>query len=226
MKNQKIGNYVYCSGWSDELNLQQINGYVSLYKSVFKTDFSVNAFNNKFVNNIYGSSVHVLVYDGNDLIAIRSLWRNDLDDSIAFQPCDTAVADSHRGEGIFKIMTDIALEYVGDAMIYNFPNDNSRKLYLRNGWVIKRTLYKNIYTVRGFKKYCKDEIIPDKYVKWYFVDIPGIYVKKVGEMFFLLSARGHKMYIIIGMISKEVYESNIFPKAGFSILFFRWLSMF
>ena len=130
MKTTNIDKYSYISCWSNELSNEQINSYVDFYKEVFQTPFSQESFVTKFIDNIYGPSVHVLVYEQNTLVAIRSLWRNDLDQTIAYQPCDTAVSSDHRGGGIFKIMTDEALALVGNAMIYNFPNDNSRKLYL------------------------------------------------------------------------------------------------
>lgn len=221
MITKRIERYTYISGWSNELSLNQIDGYVAFHKYVFHADFSQEAFKTKFIDNIFGPSVHVLVYEGENLVAIRSLWRNDLGNNIAYQPCDTAVSSDHRGGGIFKIMTDEALALVPDAMIYNFPNENSRKLYLRNGWVINRTLNKNVFTRAGFEKNCPDESIPQEYVKWYFSKIPSLRVTKKGDYYFLLSPKGKGIYVIIGKVTEEIYLSGIFRKVRFPILFFR-----
>lgn len=221
MNEKIIGKYRYISGWSSELDLNLISAYVDVYKIVFNIDFSIEEFKDKFIKNIYGPSVHVFVYDENVLIAIRSLWRNDLGKTIAYQPCDTAVLDNYRGGGIFKIMTEIALEYVGNSAIYNFPNDTSRKLYLKNGWIVHRTLYKNFFSKNSFERYCPDESIPDKYVKWYFQNKRSLYVTKKAGYYFLLVSRGMGMYVIIGKISHKIYDSNLFKKVYFPILFFR-----
>lgn len=221
METKKIGKYRYISGWSNELDSNLINAYVDFYKLVFNTIFSIEEFENKFIKNIYGPSVHVFVYDDKKLIAIRSLWRNDLKETIAYQPCDTAVLINYRGGGIFKIMTEKALEYVGDSMIYNFPNDNSRRLYLKNGWIIHRTLYKNFFSKKGFEQYCPDETIPDEYVIWYFSKKKSLYVTKKAGYYFLLVSRGMGMYVIIGKISHKMYDSRLFKKVYFPILFFR-----
>ena len=221
MNIKTIVKYTYVTGWSNEMNDEQIKSYVAFYINVFHTEFSFEAFKNKYLNNIYGPSVHVLVYDKDKLVAIRSLWRNDLGATIAYQPCDTAVTSDYRGDNIFKLMTDEALSHIGDSMIYNFPNDNSRKLYLRNGWFIHRTLYKNLYTANGFVKNCPDADIPDEYVKWYFTKIPFLCVTKKDGYCFLLSPKGRRMYVIIGKISHEIYESGLFKQIRFGILFFR-----
>lgn len=221
MEQKMIDKYKYITLWSNEMNQNHIDSYVEFYKNVFNTEFSAKAFKTKFIDNIYGPSVHVLVYDGEILVAIRSLWRNDLGTTMAYQPCDTAVSSDHRGGGIFKIMTDEALSFVPNAMIYNYPNENSRKLYLRNGWIISRTMNKNLYTRAGFDKHCPDESIPDDYVNWYFAKISSLCVTRRGKYYFLLSPKGRGMYVIIGKVSKKIYECGVFQKKSFSILFFR-----
>ena len=221
MIEKKIGNHIYRVYWSNELSESLIHDYSCFHKEVFRSNFTCENFVSKFIDNIYGISIHVLVYENDKLIAIRSLWRNDVENILAYQPCDTVVASEYRGSGIFKYMTDLALTFAGDALIYNFPNDNSRKLYLRNGWEINRKLYKNLYTTSAFFNNCPDPIIPDDYVRWYFAKKPELKVKKVGNNYFLLSPRGKWMNIIIGKISKEVYSSGLFEKSRFGLLFFR-----
>ena len=221
MTEKQIRNYRYIFLWTDEITYDLKDDYVRLHNRVFNTSFSIKLFNNKFVNNIYGISVHVLVYDGDNVIAIRSLWRNDLGNIKAYQPCDTAVLEEYRGNGIFKVMTDGAIDCVGDALIYNYPNNNSRKLYLRNGWEIKRVLYKHLFILRQFNKRYKDALINDEYVKWYFSKIDGLKVQKRGEYCLLLSPRKMNMYIIIGIISKDIYESKCFERINSGLLFYR-----
>lgn len=221
MIEKKIKNYLYKVCWSNELSESLMRDYSCFHREVVHSTFTYEDFVSKFVDNIYGASVHVFVYENDKLIAIRSLWRNDIDNILAYQPCDTVVASEYRGGGIFKYMTDLALTFVGDALIYNFPNDNSRKLYLRNGWEINRKLYKNLYTHRAFFNNCPDPIIPDDYVKWYFAKKSVLKVRKVDNNYFLLSPRGRWMSVIIGRISEEIFSSGLFEKSKFGLLFFR-----
>ena len=221
MIEKVIENYVYRAYWTNELPEGLIHDYSNFHKEVFHSNFTSKAFVSKFINNIYGMSIHVFVYENDKIIALRSLWRNDIDNILAYQPCDTVVSPAHRGGGIFKYMTDLALSLAGDALIYNFPNDNSRKLYLRNGWEINRELYKNLYTPKAFFNNCSDPIIPDDYVKWYFAKMSGLRVRKVGHNYFLLSPRGRWFYIIIGRVSEEIYDGGFFEKSLFGFLFFR-----
>lgn len=221
MIEKSVENYTYRAYWTDELPESLIRDYSNFHKEVFCSNFTYKDFVTKFVNNIYGISIHVFVYENDTLIALRSLWRNDIDNILAYQPCDTVVSPAHRGGGIFKYMTDLALTLAGDALIYNYPNDNSRKLYLRNGWEINRKLYKNLYTRRAFFNNCPDPIISDDYIKWYLAKKPGLKVRKVNNNYFLLSPRGRWVNIIIGRISEEIYSSGLFEKSNFGLLFFR-----
>ena len=221
MIEKVIENRVYKAYWTDELSESLICDYSNFHKEVFHSNFTYKDFMTKFVNNIYGISIHVFVYENDTLIALRSLWRNDIDNILAYQPCDTVVSPAHRGGGIFKYMTDLALTLAGDALIYNYPNDNSRKLYLRNGWEINRVLYKNLYTKKAFFNNCPDPVIPDEYVRWYFAPMLELKVRKVDDNYLLLSPRGKGLYVIMGRISKEIYDSGLFKKSRFGLLFFR-----
>lgn len=221
MKSYIIDGLKYCVYWTEEVSEDQINEYCSVHKTIFNSDLRRNEFYIKYKNNIYGSSVHVLVYDSDSLVAIRSLWRNDIFGEKAYQPCDTGVLPTYRGKGLFYKMTKPAIDMVGDVLIYNFPNDNSRELYLNNGWILHRKVFKNLYTPNGYINNNHDEVISDSYVNWMFKGNKNIYISKRNKRFFLITPRHTGVYMIIGECSKNIYDSGCFKRKNFGIMFFR-----
>ncbi len=74
-------------------------------------DDGVKIFNWLFSENIYGESIHTVVYNNGKPVARRSFWRNDLEDGyICYQPIHTYVEPEMRRKGIFSRMTQVAIE--------------------------------------------------------------------------------------------------------------------
>lgn len=223
MLKQELEGLTYCCLTSSEINREQIYDYLDVINRVFESDRTETDFKKKFIDNIYGDSVIILVYDSSRAIAARALWRNDLRGKTAYQPCDTAVDNSFRGKGIFKIMTDMALETIPEAVIYNYPNNNSRKLYLRNGWTVKNKYFLNLFlSDAGYMKNNGD-VIDDDYYFWWFSGRKDVFKIKFGKNNYLLRKRKNGIYIIIGKISDRVFEEKELKRPGVGVIFYRSL---
>lgn len=224
MNTFQDGDFIYrvfhTSEISDEMKVQ----YVDIHNSVFKSGFCLNTFKKKFEDNIFGDSIHVIVYKDGEPCAIRSLWRNDCNDIVCYQPCDTGVLLSARGGGIFAKMTKYALDYidVDKYDIYNFPNENSRRLYLKNGWRICAISYVKLFLSNKLYQAHSDRIIPDEYVKWYLMgEDPQLFIKRIGRAYYLVKLKGRYACIIIGQVTSELANMHIFETIKGRITFYR-----
>ena len=211
-------NIIYKCKLSSELADEEKEDFVEVFNKVFNLKYDMDWFDWKYIDNIYGDSLMVLAYDGNKLIGIRSFWRNDIDESLCYQPCDTAVFKEYRGRGIFSKMSLVALERVGDAFIYNFPNENSLPGNLKLGWKINKYCYlKPVFTKKSLRKGSK--YIDDDYLIWKFGNSPMNkyhYCEKDGQNYLLFS-RGKNIYYVLGRFNRE--HNPYFTKVNSPILF-------
>ena len=78
------------------------------------------------------------------LVGFRALMRWEFataDGTIAqaVRPVDTATHPDHQGRGIFRRLTEHAIEVLEDegvSFVFNTPNDQSRPGYLKMGWAV------------------------------------------------------------------------------------------
>ena len=224
MKVYKEENFIYKVFYTSEIDEDMKAQYIAVHNEVFKSSFNIEDFKIKYEDDIYGDSIHVIVYKDDYPCAIRTLWRNDCNDIVCYQPCDTGVLPSARGGGIFMKMTKIALNYidVDKYDIYNFPNENSRRLYLKNGWRICSVSYVSVFLSNRLYNEHSDRVIPDEYVKWYLPgNKPKLYLKKIGNSNYLVKLKGKCACIIIGKISPVIADSGLFQRIRGRITFYR-----
>ncbi|GFN34307.1 GNAT family N-acetyltransferase [Tepidimicrobium xylanilyticum] len=209
---------IYTCKLSSQLSKEEKEGFLQVFNRVFNTNYDLEWFNWKYLDNIYGDSYIVLAYDKNKVIGIRAFWRNDIGNYLCYQPCDTAVLKEYRGRGIFTKTSLTALENTKGAFIYNFPNENSLPGNLKLGWKIDRFAYlEPVFN----KVRLKDEthFIDDDYLMWRFIKSPikkYHYCQKGGE-FYLLFNRGKNIYYVLGRFNGKF--KDYFIKASFPILF-------
>lgn len=203
---------------SKELSEKEIDDFLHVFNDVFYADHDREWFDWKYLDNIYGDSYIVIAYSGEDVAGVRSFWRNDIGDTIAYQPCDTAVSSDFRKRGIFSKMTEKALSEINEKMIYNYPNENSYPGYIKLGWEIKDYFYLKLVTS---KKSLRKEtsMIPGDYLKWKFINSPlskySYYKHK--EDYYLLFKRNSKLFYVLGRFDKEY--KDLLEEAKRPILF-------
>lgn len=192
--------------WTDNIRQKEIIDFINTQDHVFKNSYSVKKFEKKYNDNIYGKSLIILAYLDNKCIGARAFWRNDIEGSKAYQPCDTAVLEDCRGYGIFTKMNDKGLNNIEeDTLIYNFPNDNSLPGYLKMGWKIhSRKRYKIYNPIINSKEIMK---IDERYLEWLLNDTNSKNIELLkyiclNKRCYLLRKRTKGVYLIIGEICK------------------------
>ncbi|NLW21719.1 MAG: GNAT family N-acetyltransferase [Tissierellia bacterium] len=208
----------YICKLTSEITITEKKDFVNLFNEVFHTDYGLDWFDWKYMDNIYGDSYIVFAYHGDRIVGIRSFWRNDIDGHLSYQPCDTAVHKDYRGQGIFSNMSLVALEKVKGAFIYNFPNENSLPGNLKLGWRINKYSYLKLVIDRNRLRRETKFIEPD-YLIWRFGKSPinKYYYCQIGGDFYLLFKRKNNIYYVLGRFDKEY--KDYFIKAHSPILF-------
>lgn len=193
--------------WTNNIGKEEIICFVNTQESVFKNGYSVEKFQKKYLDNIYGESLIILTYLNNNCVGAMAFWRNDIEGMKAYQPCEMAVLNDVRGYGIFSKMNNEGLNYIEeDTLLYNFPNDNSLPFYKKIGWEIhSRKRYKIFNPITNSKELMK---IDEKYLKWLLNDTNSRNMELlkyicINKKYYLLKKRVNNMYIIIGEIQKE-----------------------
>lgn len=203
--------------YSDELSEPFIRDFIAVHASVFGPVLTRARFDTKYVRNIYGRSVLAVVYDGNLPCAARAFWRNDLGGEPAWQPVDTCVDESHRGQGIFKEMTLRALSFLPEgARIYNFPNNNSRERYLKMGWKVLAQYHLRLFVnPSSYRAEHPEQVSPD-YVNWWFLGVSRLRcVRLMGRWYVVRRLNKPRCYKILTEVSEP-----IFPMVRFVLCFY------
>jgi GNAT superfamily N-acetyltransferase len=96
----------------------------------------------KHVDNPFGRSIGLVAEEGGQIVGLRTFMRWDLitPEGGALRcarAVDTATHPDHQGKGIFRRLTEEAIEVArgdGISMIFNTPNEKSKPGYLKMGW--------------------------------------------------------------------------------------------
>lgn len=214
-----MSDFVYDIRWSDRLDEKFITDYLSLQNEVFHCG-SRDRFDLQFVNNIYGNSILVVVYLGDEPVAARALWRNDINGQESYQPGSTCVKAVCRGRGIFTEMTKRAVSELPEGVIvYNYPNYNSFPGYMKMGWCIAGKYKSRLYT--SYTEFKKEHLVPidNEYVKWWLIGTELKYKKICGRYFLVQKDRRPFCYHILGETDEQ--SALLFPKLSFGLIFYK-----
>lgn len=214
-------NIIYDCRWSDEVDDKFIEDFISIQNQVFKCGYTEDLFIKKYVKNIYGKSVVVVVYIDNKPEGARGLWRNDINDKEAYQPGDTCVTEACRGKGIFSEMTKRSVAMLPeDAIVYNFPNKNSYPGYIKIGWKLVNEYNMRLFT--SAKKYFREHPIKmdNAYADWWINGDNSMFYYKWFGVYFLVRPFNKKLcYKICACVSENTAKN--FKKIPFGVFFYR-----
>ncbi|MGI9606331.1 MAG: GNAT family N-acetyltransferase [Acidimicrobiales bacterium] len=106
-------------------------------------EFDRSLFLWKHLENAFGPSLMLVAELGETIVAVRTMMRWRFRDGAgevrhAVRAVDTATAPEARGRGLFRSLTERAVEMLTDEgvhFVFNTPNEHSRPGYLRMGWV-------------------------------------------------------------------------------------------
>ena len=215
-----MSDIIYDCRWSDRIDDKFIKDFITTVNAVFKCDFTEAMFKQKYIDNIYGKSVVVVVYLDGQPVAARGLWRNDIDGRPSYQLGDTCVTEICRGKGIFTEMTKRSVDMLSPYdLIYNFPNQNSYPGYMKMGWKLVNEYGFAIFT--DTQSYFKEH--PTKmdttYADWWLENKEGFLHIKRNNEYFLVEPMRKFCYKIVACVEKKVAER--YSKAPFGIYFYR-----
>lgn len=211
----------YDCRWSADCDDSFINDFNWVQDQVFSGAHTRESFRHQYIDNPFGASVLVVVYLEGKPVAARALWRNDIYDKMAYQPGRTCVLPVCRGKGIFREMTMRAIAMLpSDAIIYNFPNQNSFPGYIKMGWKLLHDY--GLRLMLSTKDYFAEHPTPmdDDYAEWWVVGKAGIYHVKRGGHYFLVR-HDHRPLLakVVASVSQAVAQK--FPPSPRKILFYK-----
>ena len=211
---------VYDCRWTNDLDAKFIEDFRVMCSTVFNYDFTFEEFKRKFLDNIYGNSLLVVVYMDGKPCAARALWRNDIDGKEAYQPGDTCVLGICRGKGIFSQMTRKAIAMLPeDAIIYNFPNQNSFPGYMKMGWTLLHDYHQKLLT--SYKSFAEEhpQKMDDRYADWWIRGRALMYTKCDGHFFLISKERRPFCYRVIAEVGERVAVQ--FPYRRLGLFFYK-----
>ena len=198
-------NIVYDIRWSNQVDEKFVTNFRQVCSIVFNKNYSEYTFNKKFIENIYGPSVLVVVYINNIPSASRALWRNDIEGKEAYQPGDTCVMENCRGKGIFSMMTKKSIDFLPQsAIIYNFPNPNSYPGYIRLGWKLVHDYFQRIFLSYDDYKSEHPLMMDNDYAQWWIVGTDLLYTKLRGHYFLVRKDHRFFCYRIVAEVEKSI----------------------
>lgn len=213
-------NIVYDTRWSNQIDDKFAIDYRQVCSIVFHYEFTKEQFDRKFIKNIYGPSVLVVVYIDGIPSAARALWRNDVDGKEAYQPGDTCVMENCRGKGIFSIMTKKSIALLPkSAIIYNFPNPNSYPGYIKMGWTLLHDY--NVRLLTSYKDYIMEHpvMMDSAYADWWIVGRNITYTKRFGHYFLLHKDHRPMCYRVLAEVDRDTAKK--FAKTLFGLFFYK-----
>lgn len=210
----------YDCRWSDKTDDKFMSDYNLLQETVFKNGYNKELFKKKYLDNIYGPSIIIVVYNDVKPIGARAFWRNDIDGTESYQPGDVCVLEEFRGRGVFTEMTKRAFAMLGNnAIIYTYPNSNSFPAHLKMGNKLFASYYPRLFSHKSYQK--EHTLKIDKeYADWWFSASDRIKHIKRNGCYYLVKDYGLPfMYIVLAEVEKEVAKK--FPKSCIGIYFYR-----
>lgn len=182
----------------------------------------------KHVDNPFGKSLVLLAETGGEVIGVRAFmrwkWQKGNQVFSAFRAVDTATHPNHQGKGIFKKLTNKALEVGannGDHFVFNTPNKQSKPGYLKMGWEEVGKLNVAVLPVNPFY-WSKNENIEKYSVVWNdeikldFFDNWNEKLEKTGKLFTPKSESYLNWRYVNNPLQKyKVFFNNDFFIAGY-----------
>ena len=205
--------------WSNDCDEKFIDDFNRVQDQVFKGVHNRWTFKHKYLDNIYGPSVLVVVYDSDKPVAARALWRNDINGMVAYQPGGTCVLSEYRGAGIFSKMTEIAVKFLPEeALIYNFPNQYSYPGYIKMGWTLFHERHLRLFVSKS--AYLKEHpmTMDKEYYDWWVRWKHKSCIRR-GNDYFLVKKIKPFCYEIISKIDMDIAKECTIKKGLFVVFY-------
>ena len=205
--------------WTNNITNTEKEDFCYVVNIVFGGFCTDEHFKLKYIDNIYGPSVLIIVYIDHKPIGACSLWRNDLEEKEAYLAAEACVLPIYRGKGIYsamlKVRNDIAAQR-NNPLLYSFPNTNSFPRLLKKKWHVK--LSRKVFYFPGLSSSQRICNIDKEYAKWWLIKCEGIYhIKRFGHHYLIKTVSAKGVGRVLGYIDEET--ALLFPKPKY----FLWI---
>jgi len=206
--------------WSGDCDDKFIDDYNYVQDQVFKGVHDRELFKHQYIDNIYGPSVLVVVYDGGTPVAARGLWRNDIDGKEAYQNGRVCVKSEYRGRGIFLAMTNKAIDILpSHVLLYSYPNQYSFPGYIKMNWVVLHQRHLRFFIFKSTYEKEHPLQMDLEYFNWWVKDKNKMNYIRRGKDFFLVEKIKPLCFLVVAKVDKDIASQC--PKLkGLHVLFF------
>jgi hypothetical protein len=198
--------------WSDKATNSEINDFRDVVNTVFGYFCTEDYFKRKYLDNIYGPSLLIIVYENDKPVGANGLWRNDIDGKKAYHSVDTSVKQSDNKVIVFAIILKSMLEFLSeqkDSFLYAFPNSNSFSGFKKMKWNVK--IYRKVFFIPGLSSETMLHNVESKYALWWLKGVKGIcHIKRMGRYYLIKTVQAKGIARVLGRVDKQT--AILFPK--------------
>lgn len=203
--------------WTNEITTAEIEDFRNVVNTVFGDFCTEEYFRVKYLENIYGPSLLIIVYMDGKPIGANSLWRNDICGREAYYSAETSVIQSANSIGVFASMIMTMSKLISKRKgipLYTFPNSNSFPGFQKSKWNIRWK--RKVLFVPGISSNNQLQHIDRDYALWWLIQRKAVcYIKRFGH-YYLIKAFGRRG-CVLGMVDKDT--ALHFPKLGNKYIF-------
>jgi len=139
--------YIYTTNYSDELINSIRIGFSKCFENTNVYKMSNDEWKNKLSSSPFGNSISIIALKDSNVCGFISfgMYKTIINGKIYNSAIsnNTFVIPEFRGLGVFnkllKLSNEAFIEYKID-FLFNFPNSNSLKGFINNGWIYKKDL--------------------------------------------------------------------------------------
>lgn len=204
-------NFVIKTVWTNEASTKEIEDFRYVVNNVFGCFCTEEYFREKYINNIYGPSILIIVYVNDNPVGANSLWRNDINGIKAYYSAETSVIKGENTTFVFVIMLKKMLEFCKQekVVLYAFPNSNSFPGFKKMRWHVKMSYKKMFFPGISSNKELYD--VDPQYAQWWIKLRKDIFYMNVWGHYYLIKLISRKgVARVLGYTDKQT--ALIFPK--------------
>ena len=198
--------------WSDKATNSEINDFRDVVNTVFGYFCTEEYFKRKYLDNIYGPSLLIIIYENDKPVGANALWRNDIDGKKAYYSAETSVKHSENKVIIFVVILKTMQEFLSeqkDVFLYTFPNRNSFPGFKRMKWHVK--MYRKCFFFPGLSAETMLHTIENEYALWWLKGAKGICrIKRMGCYYLIKTVQAKGIARVLGRVDKQT--ALLFPK--------------
>lgn len=205
--------------WSEVISSSEIEDFRYVVNTVFGPFCTMEYFQRKYIDNIYGPSLFYIAYVDNQPVGVVVLWRNDIHGKATYCSVDGCVLPKYRGQGVFRavIKAETKFSIEKNTTVFGFPNQNSFPGYEHLGWDITQfyrcpLFYRFRYFAIPLLFFRSVPKINKEHALWWlqFRIRKGVCRYKLLGRYYLVKRGSKKRVCVLGRVDKDT--AMAFPK--------------